>query len=205
MGQVMDFPVDDDFLFALKKYAENSPDITWLITDEDFTVIKMSSKFSEFIRYDGEKYLKLNDLLIEQSASQLEKVKSGTKSLALDFKGYSGMDFSLKCTFELAGSGYVIFGDRYNVTGDELLITMTKLNNELSSALKELDRKNKELEDAKKKIKVLSGLLPVCSYCKKIRNEDQSWTQLESYIDKHSEAEFSHTICPVCMDKYFPE
>jgi hypothetical protein len=201
----MNFSFDGDKLAALKQYAENSPDLAWLITDEDFNVLKMSSRFSEFIRYDGEKSFKLNDLLVEQSASQLEKVKSGTKSLSLDFKGESGMDFSLKCTFEPTGSGYLIFGDRYNVTGDELLITMSKLNNELSSALRELDRKNKELEDAKKKIKVLSGLLPVCSYCKKIRNEDQSWTQLESYIDKHSEAEFSHTICPVCMDKYFPE
>ncbi|MBU4486058.1 MAG: tetratricopeptide repeat protein [Candidatus Delongbacteria bacterium] len=80
-----------------------------------------------------------------------------------------------------------------------------RTNRELKIALDEISRKNKELEDARDKIRVLSGLLPICSYCKKIRNDDGSWGQMESYIDKHSEASFSHSICPICMDKYFPE
>ena len=86
------------------------------------------------------------------------------------------------------------------------LLEETKLANDMLTSLnKDLNQKNSDLEEARKKIKVLSGTLPVCSYCKKIRDSEGKWFQLESYIDKHSEAQFSHTICPVCMEKEFHE
>ena len=56
----------------------------------------------------------------------------------------------------------------------------------------------KELQDALANVKVLQGLLPICSYCKRIRGDDQYWTQVESYIAERSEAQFSHGICPPC-------
>ena len=56
-----------------------------------------------------------------------------------------------------------------------------------------------------KKIHLLEGILPICSFCKKIRTEKDEWQQLESYIDQHSEARFSHSICPDCVKKYYPE
>jgi GAF domain-containing protein len=52
-------------------------------------------------------------------------------------------------------------------------------------------------------VKQLSGLLPICAWCKKIRDDQGYWTQLEGYIKTHSEAEFSHSICPECMSKNF--
>ncbi len=58
-----------------------------------------------------------------------------------------------------------------------------------------------ELKDALSKVKTLSGLLPICSACKKIRDDRGYWNQLESYIHHHSEAEFSHSICPDCARK----
>ena len=62
-----------------------------------------------------------------------------------------------------------------------------------------------ELNSALEEVKQLSGLLPICSYCKKIRDDDGKWTHLETYISKHSEAVFSHGICKDCLDKHFPE
>src|ERR1043166_8457184 len=56
----------------------------------------------------------------------------------------------------------------------------------------------KELQEALANVKVLHGLLPICSYCKRIRGDDQYWTQVESYIADRSEATFSHGICPPC-------
>lgn len=53
-------------------------------------------------------------------------------------------------------------------------------------------------------IRILRGLLPVCSYCKKIRDEGDEWRQIEEYISKHSEAQFSHTYCPECLREHFP-
>lgn len=60
----------------------------------------------------------------------------------------------------------------------------------------------RELEDALARVKALQGLLPICSYCKKIRNDQNYWQQVEGYISEHSEAEFSHGICPDCYDRF---
>jgi PAS domain S-box-containing protein len=58
----------------------------------------------------------------------------------------------------------------------------------------------KKLEKEKK---ILEGLLPICSHCKKIRDRHQEWVGLEQYIDDHSSAKFSHSICPDCVEKYY--
>lgn len=68
-----------------------------------------------------------------------------------------------------------------------------------------LMQRNEELRKALAKIKTLSGLLPICASCKKIRDDHGYWTQLESYISEHSEAEFTHGCCPECMKKLYPE
>ena len=62
-----------------------------------------------------------------------------------------------------------------------------------------------DLREALAKVKTLSGLLPICSHCKKIRDDKGYWKQLEIYISDHSEAEFSHGICPDCIKKLYPE
>lgn len=60
----------------------------------------------------------------------------------------------------------------------------------------------RELEQALAKVKQLQGLFPICSYCKKIRDAKNFWQQVESYISEHSEAQFSHGICPECYAKF---
>jgi PAS domain S-box-containing protein len=60
-----------------------------------------------------------------------------------------------------------------------------------------------ELQEALLKVKTLSGMLPICSSCKKIRDDTGYWNQIESYIRDHSEAEFSHGLCPECMKKLY--
>ena len=57
-----------------------------------------------------------------------------------------------------------------------------------------------ELQDALSNVKQLHGLLPICSYCKRIRGDDQYWQQVEGYIAERSDAQFSHGICPTCYD-----
>lgn len=58
-----------------------------------------------------------------------------------------------------------------------------------------------ELQDALNSIKILKGLLPICMYCKKIRDDGDYWHQIESYIHEHTEAGFTHSICPDCREK----
>ncbi|OGW23939.1 MAG: hypothetical protein A2X55_07420 [Nitrospirae bacterium GWB2_47_37] len=62
-----------------------------------------------------------------------------------------------------------------------------------------------DLREANSKIKILSGLLPICASCKKIRDDKGYWNRIETYIHDHSEAEFSHGICPDCAKKLYPE
>jgi two-component system, sensor histidine kinase len=62
-----------------------------------------------------------------------------------------------------------------------------------------------ELRKALKEVKTLGGLLPICSSCKKIRDDQGYWNQIESFIREHSDAEFSHGICPDCIEKLYPE
>ena len=62
-----------------------------------------------------------------------------------------------------------------------------------------------ELQSALREIKQLSGLLPICANCKKIRNDEGYWEQIEKYIQEHSNAQFTHGICPECKAKLYPE
>lgn len=69
----------------------------------------------------------------------------------------------------------------------------------------ERERLIRELQDALANIKTLRGMLPICAHCKKVRDDKGYWNQIEAYIRDHSEAEFSHGICPECMKKHYPD
>ena len=68
-----------------------------------------------------------------------------------------------------------------------------------------LKQERDNLQDALAEVKTLSGLLPICANCKKIRDDKGYWNQIEAYIRDHSEADFSHSICPECAKKLYPE
>ncbi len=68
-----------------------------------------------------------------------------------------------------------------------------------------LEQRNAELKEAMAKIKTLKGLIPICSSCKKIRDDKGYWNQLEAYISAHSGVDFSHGICPDCIKKLYPD
>ncbi len=69
----------------------------------------------------------------------------------------------------------------------------------------ELQTRNKQLQEALAQVKQLSGLLPICGHCKNIRDDEGYWQDVAVYIRDHSEADFSHGICPSCMKELYPE
>ena len=118
------------------------------------------------------------------------------------------------------------FGEKYsyiNPMGEERWIEMSKIPfyDEKSTidgiiivaedittketASKERESLIAELQEALTKIKTLKGLIPICSHCKKIRDDKGFWNKIETYISEHSDAEFSHGICPECMKEIYPE
>jgi len=72
-------------------------------------------------------------------------------------------------------------------------------------AEQELQKTNDALRKALEEIKTLQGIIPICAGCKKIRDDRGYWEQVESYVSKHTKAQFSHGICPECMKKLYPE
>jgi len=63
----------------------------------------------------------------------------------------------------------------------------------------------RELESALARVKQLQGLLPICAYCKKVRDDKDYWHQVESYVSQHADVQFSHGICPDCFEREMPE
>jgi len=76
---------------------------------------------------------------------------------------------------------------------------------ELQQYAADLERKNTELKDALAKVRQLSGMLPICASCKKIRDDKGYWSGIESYVSEHTEAVFSHGLCPECEKKAYED
>jgi len=96
----------------------------------------------------------------------------------------------------------------YKIIFKELDTTINVLNDEIAVRKKlELEKEETivKLRNALQEIKTLEGLVPICSHCKKIRDDKGYWNHLETYLDKHSEATFSHGICPDCIKEHFPD
>jgi hypothetical protein len=75
----------------------------------------------------------------------------------------------------------------------------------IKQQLRQAQQLNQELTTALAEVKRLSGFLPICASCKKIRNDHGSWEQIEMYIRERSEAEFTHSLCPECMHRIYPD
>ena len=122
---------------------------------------------------------------------------------------------TLKVRGEALGSLNVFYLD--GIPGTENTAFLTEERNLIKSVAERLgrvierkqyeeERDNliSELQQAMSEVKMLSGLLPICASCKKIRDDKGSWNQIESYIQDHSEAEFTHGLCPECAEKLYP-
>lgn len=105
-------------------------------------------------------------------------------------------------------------GERFRVTAEhqrilDLLFSTYEAtvirNQELQETQKVLSEKVYELETALARVKQLEGIIPICMHCKNIRDDKNSWQQIEQYIFDHSDVQFSHGICPDCLKKYYSD
>lgn len=100
---------------------------------------------------------------------------------------------------------HLTLGGHLMLTNEKILEKMSVLTNETANMACDLHRKYKRLEEARSKIKILSGIIQICMHCKEIRDDTGYWNRLEKFITDHSEAQFSHSICPSCMKEIYPE
>ncbi len=132
--------------------------------------------------------------------------------------------FSVPFIFIFRGF-YRAYNSNLKLINDELMVHKTRLEGLVEERTSELSRayekiqnelrakevveevlrdEKRKLEDALSEVKALSGLLPICASCKKIRDDRGYWNQIEKYISEHSEATFSHGLCPDCAEKLYP-
>lgn len=102
----------------------------------------------------------------------------------------------------VVGIALIIFGGILLERKRSLLL---HTNNSLKKGIEEREKLIHELKEANSKIKSLYGIVPICMYCKEIRDDKGYWNQLEKFISEHTSAEFSHSICPKCMKEKHPE
>jgi PAS domain-containing protein len=146
----------------------------------------------------------IHSILLPESRGVFDKLlDGGLRRARLSFAIQCGPPQSLECHLFVEGGRILLIGERLMLTHDDTLKQMGALNNELINQSRELARKNRELEEARDRIKTLKGLLPICSWCKNIRDDQGYWTQMEAYIRDHSEAEFTHSLCPDCLEKHY--
>ena len=84
-----------------------------------------------------------------------------------------------------------------------IIVIAGEIGNLLASKIKALEDKNAQLMMANEEVRQLQGILPICCSCKKIRDDEGYWNQIESYIEKRSKALFSHSMCPDCLEKQY--
>jgi PAS domain S-box-containing protein len=93
--------------------------------------------------------------------------------------------------------------DRKNAEAQERRL-LEELEQKVQDRTRDLERVIAELREAMQKIKTLSGLIPICAGCKKIRDDKGYWNQIEIYLMRHSDAMFTHGLCPECVKRFYP-
>jgi len=127
----------------------------------------------------------------------------------LFMKVMSGEDIGLVTTIFVTKDGQAIFAEgnvNCNFMDGKPTYTRAIFRDITERKKVEEEREHliKELKQTLAEVRTLSGLLPICAWCKQLRNDKGYWESVEQYIEAHSEAEFTHSICPDCMKKNFP-
>jgi len=146
----------------------------------------------------------LADFLVPEAKPLPELPPVGASlPLRLPFQPRKSTVHLLVCRLFNTGRHYLLVGERLLIQESSLVTKISQLNQELANLARELRQKNRELQEALGQVKTLHGLLPICSACKKIRTDQGYWQQIETYIREHSEADFTHSICPECLKKLY--
>jgi PAS domain S-box-containing protein len=165
--------------------------------------IYVNKKFAEILGYSVEECL--NNMHYQQTVhpDDLEIVREQIN------KRISGKANSINYTFRgVKKDGKIIhleiFGSTIHLAGKPSVSGSILDITERKQMEKDRDKLIVDLRKSLSEVKTLRGFLPICSHCKKIRDDEGYWNQIELYIQKHSETEFSHGICPECAKKYYP-
>jgi len=194
------------FTSTIESYLKNTGSLVIIVLNERLNIIDYNNAFSRLMK-GCEKLTEKNilDFLIPTASNDPFKNPASELPQRLIFNPVDNSTFSLDCNIYHFEGCYLVLGGNLMLARDEILEKMSLLSNELINMTRDLHEKNRALNEARAKIKILSGKIPICSYCKKIRDDEGCWNKLENFINKNSDAFFSHSICPTCMEENFPD
>ena len=179
---------------------ENNYSIMILIDPDTGAIVDANPSACLFYGYSKEDLLNLkitdiNVLSMEDVFTEMEKAKSNNRNY---FNFRHRLSNGTIRDVEVF-SGPIIKNEKF------LLCSVVHDISERKSAERERERLIHELQKALSEVKILRGFLPICTSCKKIRDDRGFWNQIELYIRDHSEAEFTHSICPECAKNLYPD
>lgn len=184
------------------KAFHSSPNGVMLTRIEDGRIFEVNEGYAKMSGYLPEEMIGKTTLELNLWLSESERVafvqKIEAKGAVHDFVVTMRRKSGELRTILLSSEKLTIHGQ------DSLLSTISDITFQ-KQAEAEREKLIRELQDALANVRTLSGLLPICSACKKIRNDTGYWEHIEEYIAKHSGADFSHGICPECATRLYPQ
>ncbi|MCL5097634.1 MAG: PAS domain S-box protein [Candidatus Omnitrophica bacterium] len=186
-----------------KRVAEQHPH-SIVVTDPTGNIEYVNAKFVQVSGYLEHEVLGRNPRILKSCVTPPEKYQELWKTI-IEGREWQGELQNRRKNGEL-------FWESVNITpirgtGGEIThyLAIEQDITARKAAEAERDQQIAELKSALDKVKTLSGLLPICASCKKIRDDKGCWNQLEAYIQQHSEVQFSHGLCQECLAKLYPE
>jgi len=186
----------------------NDAPVGYIVLDGAGSILQVNATFARMIRRDAARLRgkAFADLLDEADRSVfLARYKSFLKNpsgKSMEVRIKSGADAALDLHLEALPYPHEALDPPGG--SDQLLITLNDISAR-KRAEAERERLIGELQSALNEMKILRGLLPICCICKSIRDDKGYWSQIEAYISKHTAAQFSHSICPDCARKHYPD
>ena len=193
-------------ILLIEDSAEDAQLVLEMLDDRGYDyVLKRTDRLSSGLRLLEEEFFNvvLLDLGLPDSAGfdALTQIRNQAPPLPIIIlTGLSDEALAVKA-ISLGAQDYLVKG---NFATDALYRSISH-SIERQRLETERERLILELQEALSKVKQLSGLLPICASCKQIRDDKGYWTQVEVYMSEHTEIDFTHTVCPECTKKLYPE
>ncbi len=190
---------------AFQRMYRNHGAVMYIVDLESFRIIDANHSALKFYGYDIDtmRTKRIPDLNITPE----KEIRSEIKRAVEEGRSYYMYQHQLANgeirDVEIFANPIFIKGKEYSFSIVHDITNRRQAEEKLRQKEEEREGLIKELQEALVEVKTLSGLLPICASCKKIRDDKGYWNQIESYIQAHSEAIFSHGLCPTCTDELY--